>query len=288
VGLLRETMPSTIKISSTIEKDTQPVLANSSQVHEIIMNLATNAQHAMDEKGSLTINLYEKLIDKTSPGVLGPLPSGLYSVIEVQDSGAGISNEKISEIFDPFYTTKEVGKGTGLGLSVVFGLMQSWNGNIKVISKVGKGTTFKLFFPKTKQMNEEKELKQSSSKPTNRNEKILFVDDDETIVKMGEKILLSLGYKVFSTTKSNEALKLLKENINDFDLLISDQTMPEMTGIELAQEVLKDNPEFPILLCTGYSSKLDDATAKELGCKGFVHKPLTISELSEKIQEVLL
>jgi CheY-like chemotaxis protein/two-component sensor histidine kinase len=287
IGFLRGTLPSSIKFTCNIQKETEPVMGNSSNIHEILMNLATNAQHAMDEKGHLAINLYEKVIEKPFSGAIAPVETGHYSIIEVIDDGAGISGDKISLIFDPFYTTKEVGKGTGLGLSVVFGLMQSCQGNIEVISKEGVGTTFKLYFPKTKQKIDEKDQKIPAENLKNGCGRILLVDDDETIVKMGYKMLTLLGYEVTAIEDSRQALKLLKNNIDAYDLLISDQTMPGLTGMELAIEVLKENPEFPILLCTGYSSKVDEKKALELGCRGFVHKPLTIDDLSKKIREIL-
>ncbi len=286
IDFLQGTLPSSIKLLSTIEKETKPVLANSSNVHEIIMNLATNGQHAMDEKGELTINLSEQLIKDPLQGILGPIPPGVYSIIEVIDTGEGISEADIPHIFDPFYTTKAVGKGTGLGLSVVFGLMQSWDGNIVVNSKRGDGTTFRLFFSKTTREIEESP-DQSATKIKNGTERILFVDDEKAIAEMGEKMLSMLGYDVTMTTSSKEAFNLLKNNINNFDLLISDQTMPELTGTELSRAVLKEYPGFPILLCTGFSSKLDETKAMEIGCQGFVHKPLTINELSKKVREIL-
>ncbi|MBN2280734.1 MAG: response regulator [Candidatus Marinimicrobia bacterium] len=287
IGLLKGTLPSTINLTYDIQADTQPVLANSSNVHEIIMNLATNAQHAMDEKGNLTINLYEKKVPEIEQGILGPIQPGMYSIIEVKDSGEGIKNDKIQRIFEPFFTTKDVGKGTGLGLSVVFGLMQSWQGNIQVISKIDEGTLFKLFIPKTEQTFREEPKNRNRSELKGGNERILLVDDEEAIAKMGKKMLALMGYKVTSVSDSYEALSLLKNNIEDFDLLISDQTMPGLTGEELAKEILRDHPDFPILLCSGFSTKLDEARAKEIGCRGFVHKPLTIEELSEKVRDIL-
>lgn len=283
--LLRSTLPSTVEITSWISKDTCPVIADLTKVHEVLMNLATNAVHAMGEKGVLTITLKEEtLTEKRSEGIIGPIKPGFYSVIEVCDTGTGIDNAIISRIFEPFYTTKKDNEGTGLGLSVVYGVMQSHHGNIEVESTVGQGAVFRLFFPKT---NEQIISETASRVPAPMgNERIMYVDDEKILAEMGKDMLISLGYEVSVFTDSRDALQMIKEHINDFDLLITDQTMPFCTGIDLTKAALEIDPDFPIILCTGFSSKVDEQNAKEIGCRDFVTKPLTMRILAEKIRAI--
>jgi two-component system, cell cycle sensor histidine kinase and response regulator CckA len=283
--LLRASLPSSITLSQHIAKDTSPVIADSTKIHETIMNLATNAVHAMDEKGELSITLREEITKEQRSGIIGSIIPGFYSILEVRDTGTGIEENLISRIFEPFFTTKNINKGTGLGLSVVYGVMESHNGNIQVESTVGQGTVFRLFFPKT--MNETVTESVNHLPIPSGNERILFVDDEPALVELGNMILSSVGYEVTVLTDSRAALQLLKEHLDDFDLLITDQSMPYYTGVELATEVLKIRPGFPILLCTGFSNKVNEKSAKEMGCRDFAIKPLSKRSLTEKVRSVL-
>ncbi len=284
IELLKASIPSSIHLSVDIAKDTCPVMADTTKVHEMVMNLSTNAVHAMDEKGILTITLREDKTNELQQGIMGRIKRGFYSIIEVKDTGIGMAESVISHAFEPFYTTNKSGEGTGLGLSVVYGVMQSHNGNIQVESIVDEGTTFRLFFPKTEQEKlAEDEPRQEAREG---HERILFVDDEELINEMGTYLLASLGYKVTSTTDSKEALRLFKENTKAFDLIITDQTMPNMTGLELTQEILKINPGFPVILCTGFSTKVNEKNAANAGVKHLFYKPITKKELAAKIREV--
>ena len=285
VELLKASIPSSVKLSVSIDNDACQVIADSTMVHEMLMNLSTNAVHAMDEKGELKITLREERINEFQQGIFGTIEPDFYSVLEVKDTGCGMSKSLIANAFDPFYTTKETGKGTGLGLSVAFGVMQSHSGNIQVESIVGEGTTFRLFFPKAEDKVTTKNEYQREARRGN--EHILFVDDEDIIRDLGAELLSALGYKVTSTTDSMEALRLIKEDIQAYDLLITDQTMPGLTGFELSQEVLRIDPDFPIILCTGFSTKVNEVKAAEAGIKHFCYKPLTKREFAVKIREIL-
>ncbi len=282
--LLKASLPSTVKLDSLLSDDTMPVFADSDKIHEVLMNLAANSVHAMDEKGKLTFVLYEEKNNSILKGIIGPVNPGFYSVIEVRDTGHGIEDSVLSRIFDPFFTTKRNMKGTGLGLSVVYGVMQSHGGNIQIESVIGEGTVFRLFFPKTDKAEEAE--KQKDENISEGNERILLVDDEEILVDLGKSMLSSLGYKVRATTDSLEALQLLQDSINDYDILITDQTMPNLTGIELAEKIHKNNPGFPIILCTGFSSRVDEEKAEKAGCRGFLKKPATRQEFTEMIRNI--
>jgi PAS domain S-box-containing protein len=285
ITLLKASIPVSVKIYKEIRKETNPVLADSTKIHELILNIATNSVYAMDQKGTLFIHLYEENIKENLHGRLGNISPGIYTVLEITDTGCGMNQETLDRIFDPFYTTKPVGEGTGMGLSVVFGIIKSHNGNLTVSSTEGKGTTFLIYFPQTtKAIDTETEYETQLYKGT---ENILFVDDEEILADIGKEVLSSLGYNVTSITKSDEALTVFKKHPDKFDLLITDQTMPLITGIELSEEILKIKPDLPIILCTGYNSQADPDRVKSLGISKFFMKPVSWSELSKAIREIL-
>lgn len=283
--MLKASIPSSVKMTIDIDGDVKTVFADATKVHEILLNLGTNAVQSMDEKGELVVSLYDKEIKITEQGVIDLIRPNIYSIIEVTDSGVGIESDILPNIFEPYYTTKEVGRGTGLGLSVIYGIMQSHNGDIQVETVKGEGTTFKLFFPKSAEDAIPEET--GTTETLMGSERVLFVDDEPMVMEMGKDLLASLGYEVTSTIDSEEALQLFKNNPSGFDLLITDQTMPVLTGVELAKEILKIDKNFPIILCTGYSSKVDDEKAKAIGVKSFLMKPLKKDELAKVIREVL-
>ena len=214
VELLRASLPSTTELKLQVVKDTSPVIADPGRVHEVLMNLASNAVSAMDEKGTVEVILREEKTASEIPGIIGPIAPGFYSVIEVRDTGEGMDESIISRIFEPFYTTKSDKKGTGLGLSVVYGVMQSHKGNIQLESIIGKGTVFRLYFPKTKEKTVSENIIKKSS-PEGK-ERILFVDDEEVLAELGKSLLSSLGYAVETATDSTEAYKLLLDSIQDY------------------------------------------------------------------------
>ena len=210
---------------------------------------------------------------------------GLYMRLLVRDTGMGMPPDIVDKIFDPFFTTKKLGEGTGLGLSVVHGIVRQSDGYITVTSEPGKGTAFTVYFPKITR-EPAADTVGDDELPTG-DERILFVDDEAALVEMGEEILAGLGYEVTSRMSSREALSLLKKDPSRFDLVITDQTMPDMTGIELAKQVLALRPGMPLIMCTGFSHTVDAGTAKAAGVRAFAMKPLTRKEIARTIRDVL-
>jgi nitrogen-specific signal transduction histidine kinase/ActR/RegA family two-component response regulator len=284
IELLKVSIPSSVIIKTEIYKDTHTVYADPVKIHEVIMNLVTNSVHAMEEKGELTISLREECLLYSDFGYMGMIEAGEYSIIEVFDTGCGIDQETIKKIFEPFYTTKPRGKGTGMGLSVVYGIVQSHNGNIQIKTKPGHGVTFRIFFPKSE--ISPLKFEKNENHYVFGTENILFVDDEILLVEMAKELLSSMGYNVTATYDSAEALKIIINNPEKFDLLITDQTMPKLTGAELAKEALKLRPDLLIIMCTGYSSSINSEKAIQMGIKKFLMKPVTRNELGMAIREV--
>ena len=290
---LRSTIPTSVKVEVNIPEGCRNkvddcemmVLVDPTQIHQLLLNLCVNAVQAMDEKGILEISIDQaNFIDEVPLNRLGLNP-GVYEHLSVADTGAGIRPEISEKIFDPFFSTKEVGKGTGMGLSVVHGIVEHHGGNIFVESEPGKGTTFHVYFPATEEKPEEK-LEEDGPLPTG-NESILFVDDEEMLVNIGKDIIERQGYSVTAKADSVEALELFKSNPAQFDLVITDQTMPNMTGAEFAEQLLRLKPDLPIILCTGFSSKVDKVKAKQIGIKEFASKPLHRKDIARLIRKVL-
>ena len=285
--LLRASLPSSIEIRQNIHPCSGKVLADPVQIHQIIMNLCTNAFHAMGGTGGvLEIILIEEEIDRKSAEQIRDLQPGPYLRLSVSDTGSGIKPQIVDRIFDPFFTTKEKGQGTGMGLSMVHGIMKEYNGAIKVQSEVGKGSVFHLYFPLIRGIDD---LKDNVETPllVKGKGRILFVDDEKDLVEMGRNLLELLGYDVESCSDSIEALKIFKKDPDGFDLVVTDQTMPMMSGVELAGEIMKIRPQIPVFLCTGYSSFVSQQEAKQLGIREFFLKPISAEELSQAIRRHL-
>jgi len=247
------------------------------------MNLCTNAAFAMREKGgTLDIELADFSVSPSNGGEVKP---GLYMRLKVSDTGTGISPGEVDKIFDPFFTTKKVGEGTGLGLSVVHGIVKGSGGSITVESTLGKGSTFYVYLPKVTR-DVQAEAPQYVVIPTG-TERILFIDDEEALVEMGEEVLAELGYEVTSFMSSADALALLRRDPQRFDLVLTDQTMPDLTGLDLAREILAVRPDMPIIMCTGFSHLVDAGKAREAGIRAFVMKPLTRKDIARTIKDVL-
>jgi CheY-like chemotaxis protein len=250
------------------------------------MNLATNAYHAMEENGGeLKIGLKEIELGKDdliSPD-MGP---GLYACLSFADTGKGMSRDVMSRIFEPFFTTKEPGKGTGMGLSVVHGIVKGMKGDIQVYSEPGKGTEFRVYLPIVGYTPEEQEPEADEPLPGG-SERILLVDDEASIIAMEKQALERLGYQVTSRISSIEALEAFSANPDNFDLVITDMSMPKMSGDKLANELIRIRPDIPILLCTGFSESMTDEKIKSIGIKGFLKKPIVIKDLAQKIQKTL-
>jgi CheY-like chemotaxis protein len=262
------------------------IQADPSQIQEVLINLCNNAMQAMEEKGEIKIAL--KTVDlktKDIPAQYNALP-GHFLNLRVQDNGCGMSAEMLDFIFDPFYTTKEDYEGAGMGLATVQGIVAQHGGVIKVDSMIDQGTTFNLYFPIIDDTPEITKEEQDPSMPQG-HEHILFVDDDPMFANTGGQMLKEKGYTVSTMTDSSEALKLFTAKADHFDLVITDQTMPELTGIELIDEVKKIRPDIPTILCSGFSSKIDEDNTKELEADAFLMKPLDLPKLLQTIRQVL-
>ena len=283
---IRSSIPTTIEIKSNNIDSDSLIMGNQTQVHQIMMNLLTNAAFAMEENGGfLTVSLKDTVIEERFGKGNLDLNDGDYIELSVSDTGTGIPPEIIDSIFDPYFTTKGPGEGTGMGLAMVHGIVESYGGKITVESTYGKGTTFSIYLPVTRKRKTQRQYKPEQL-PIG-TERILFVDDEAPIAKMGALNLEGFGYSVTIRTSSFEALELFKAKPTEFDLVITDMTMPNMTGDKLAVELMKIRPDIPIILCTGYSKKISDETALEIGIKAFAYKPVVKADLAKTVRKVL-
>ncbi len=286
---LRSSLPSTIQIRQQIEIGNDTVAADPTRIHQILMNLCTNASHAMMEEGGiLQVNLENMELDSDFTAQYPDMEHGSYLKLTVSDTGHGMSPDVLNRIFEPYFTTKEKGAGTGLGMAVVHGIVKSYNGCIKVDSEHGKGSTFQVYLPVIEEEEEEEESEKETNKPLPiGNECILFIDDEEDLVGLGKQILKKLGYDVIASTSSVEALELFRTKPDQFDLVITDMTMPNITGDRLAKELMKIRTGIPIILCTGYSDGISKHKAKQMGISAFIMKPLVMRTLSIIVRKVL-
>lgn len=287
--LLRATIPSTIEIKHNLNDDTKTVTADDTQIHQVIMNLCTNAFHAMRSTGGvLSVNLFPVEINRKSEinRQKKALADGSYHVIEIGDTGKGIEKDLLERIFDPYFTTKMQGEGTGLGLSVVSGIVKNYGGAITVNSTPGQGTVFRVYFPCSHTFSGKKQQTEIKSDHTG-TENILVIDDEKAIVSLITSMLESLGYTVTGLTNCIDALEVFKNQPENFDLIITDMTMPHMTGIQLAQTVRAVRNDIPIVVCTGFSELIDEQKAKELGLQKLIMKPVIKHDLSKAIREAL-
>ena len=284
--LLRASLPTTIDITHNFQKDEDTVTADPTRIHQVLMNLSTNAAHAMRDKGGvLSISLGSVVLDAEDASGHADLESGPYLKLSVSDTGHGIPPEAMDRIFDPFFTTKDRAEGTGMGLAVVHGIIKSYGGEITVDSELEVGTTFNVFFPAIK--DEVSFKPEVTQQLPSGNEHVLIVDDEKIMVETLGRMLDRLGYKVTSRTSSLEALELFRKKQDQFDLVITDMTMPQMTGDEFAKHLMEIRPGIPIILCTGYSERVSELTAKGIGIKAFVMKPIVMSDIAHTIREVL-
>lgn len=285
--LLRATIPTTIRIRENIAPDSGTILADPTQIHQVMMNLCTNAYHAMrDHGGILEVSL--KSVETAAGDVIQGIEvdPGKYIELEIIDTGYGMDRAVLARIFDPYFTTKKKGEGTGLGLAVVHGIVKSHNGYITASSEPGTGTTFRIYLPCIDSDEDKTEIVTVEPMPKG-HEHILFVDDEEPLVHMNRDTLERLGYRVTARTSSREALQAFQKQPEKFDLVITDMTMPQMTGVQLARKMLEIKPGIPIILITGFSEAIDEKKAKKLGFREFVMKPILIRELAKTIRNVL-
>lgn len=287
IKLIRSSIPTTIEIKHFIDPNCGIISADPTQINQIVINLCTNAFHAMEETGgtlTITLGLINCADDVACVEAPGLAP-GAYVKLTVSDTGVGMAPEEKINIFNPYFTTKEVGKGTGLGLSIVHGIVKSYGGTIVVESVLGQGTTFTIFLPTV----EDEVWQQTETEDSFLlgNERVLFVDDDEILADMGKNMLERLGYSVTVKKSSVDALEAFKATPDQFDVVITDQTMPVMTGVDLAREILRIRPKMPIILCTGFSSRVSEKEASEMGIREFAMKPLVQKDIAKLIRKVI-
>jgi CheY-like chemotaxis protein len=285
IKLLRASLPSTIQIRHKIESNLT-VLSDTTSIHQILMNLCTNSSYAMQENGGiLEVNLLDVDLDSKFTGQHPGVKPGKFIKLTVSDTGCGMSPEVSGRIFDPFFTTKKVGQGTGMGLSVVHGIVKSHGGAITVESLPGEGTTFSLFLPASEAVSITPE--DSVQLMVTGTEHILFVDDEDFQADIAKRQLVRLGYRVTATTDSLEALELFRQAPDKFDLVITDMTMPAMTGDVLAAKIISIRLDIPVIVCTGYSERIDKDIIKKIGIKELAMKPLVMKDIAEMIRRVL-
>lgn len=286
LALTRSTLPSTIEIQSRIDERCGPVMADAGQVHQVAMNLITNAFHAMQETGGvLEIELSEVVQRPENPDGLA-LPPGSYICLTIRDNGMGMNKSTLQRIFDPYFTTKDPGKGTGLGLAVVHGIVKSYGGDIRVYSEPGQGATFHVYLPRIRGVSEVTTPRKYEAMAKG-NEQVLIVDDEKALVDLLEQMLRRLGYRVTKRNSSLEALQAFKDHPQRFDLVITDMTMPQMTGDRLACKLLQIRPDIPVIICTGFSTQVSEAKARSMGIRAFVMKPVVMHDLATTIRKVL-
>ncbi len=285
--LIRASIPSTIKIKEKIDSKAM-IMADLGRIHQVIMNLCTNAYQAMGETGGVLTVGTRKIQVSHGDSIpnLNLLP-GNYLVLEVSDNGRGIAPKDMDKIFDPYFTKKTPDSGTGLGLSVVHGIVEEHKGHIKVSSKLGRGSLFQVFFPITETQVPPKIQEKNLMATLFGTEKIMIVDDEEYILNSTKGLLEDFGYTPISFSNGKEALEKFNKNPQGFDLVITDMTMPGMTGNELAAKIFETRPEIPIILCSGYSRKDAMDKAEKLGIKGFLQKPVNLEDLAMMVRKIL-
>ena len=279
--LERASLPATIEIKQDLDINCGPVLCDKTQIHQIMINLCNNAQHAMEEKGgTLTVRLKQIQASMNN----GNTETAALE-LTVSDTGHGIEASDLERIFDPFFTTKQFGRGTGLGLSVIHGIVEMMDGQISVTSELGKGTTFRILFPVTEAVQEEDVIKSSAAADV-MSRSILLVDDEESIRSVTQIILTRKGFKVDSASDGKQALKLFKANPGKYDFIVTDQSMPKMSGVELTQAIRNTKSDIPIMLSTGQLGIEDEKEFKDIGITAHIQKPWTAEELIQRIQEL--
>ena len=282
--MLRATLPTSVEIHQNIQKDAGLILGDPTQIHQIVMNLCTNSYHSLsDQEGVINVMVKSVYIDEKKSERIMQLKPGHYVEIRVTDNGCGMDRVILDRIFEPYFTTKELERGSGLGLAVTHGIVKNHGGAITVESKKGHGSSFHIYFPKIKELKTEEEIE---ILPRG-DEQILLIDDEVAIVELITGMLERLGYKVTGTTNPIQAINDLKGNPNIFDLVITDMTMPKMSGEKLAKEVMKIRPKIPVIMCTGYSEKMNEEKAKSIGIFEFIMKPISVHEIGVAVRKAL-
>jgi PAS domain S-box-containing protein len=288
VKFLRSSLPSTIKIETDIDSKAK-ILADPGQIHQVIMNLGANASQSMENSdGTLSVSLKDIIITEQDEMLAYTYMPGKFIKLEIKDTGCGMDNQTLDKIFNPYFTTKEIGKGTGLGLAVVDGIVKKHDGFIKLFSKINQGSKFEVFWPVIEEeISVDDEIFFDDISTVKGSEKIMVVGDEPDILETSKLILEKLGYKVSTFKDGFSAIEAFKENPDFFDLIITDMTMPQMTGDKLAVDILKRRSNMPIIICTGFSEALTEEKAASIGIKGYIMKPFLIKDLEKKIRELL-
>jgi signal transduction histidine kinase/ActR/RegA family two-component response regulator len=285
---LRSSVPSTIKISHHISSEPDIVMANLFQINQLLMNLCSNAAYAMRKKGGdLEISLIDVDLDEKEAALTRGLSPGKHVILTVRDTGYGIDIDNLDQIFEASYSTKEGAEYAGMGLAVSKEIVDNHGGDITVLSEPGKGTIFHVFLPCINSDEDEQRTDKDEEVPIGNNEEILFVDDETIILNSYEKMLSKFGYKVTLSSNGVEALKVFRSNKDRFDLVITDFTMPNMTGMELARKLLRIRPDLPIILCTGFNALITPEKAKRSGIREFIMKPVKMQKMAKIIRRAL-
>ncbi|HOI72635.1 MAG TPA: ATP-binding protein [Syntrophales bacterium] len=288
VKFMRASLPTTIEIRQKTPETPHVIMADPSQMYQVLMNLCTNASHAMKESGGiLEIGLRQVEIEAGAALFRIPLPDGRYVELSVRDTGQGIPQQNLGKIFDPYFTTKQQGEGTGLGLSVVLGIVKDHHGEIRVYSEEGKGSHFMIYLPLVDREIEVGEHGKNTIIPPGKGETVLFIDDEQMIVDMSSEILEDLGYRVLTETDPVKAIDLLKSDIRGIDIVITDKTMPHMTGFEVVKAIKTMSREIPVILCSGFLEKSDLEKITELNVDRVIVKPIQMSALANAVRELL-
>jgi two-component system cell cycle sensor histidine kinase/response regulator CckA len=284
---VRASLPATIEVTSKVEPSCRPVLGDAAQILQVIMNLCANAYQAMgDDGGRLHIAVTEEKVGSTRAARDPHLRPGPHAVLSVSDTGPGIEPALLDRIFEPFFTTKPAGYGTGLGLATVHGIVRSHGGSVEVESAPGQGAEFRILLP-VHAVEEAKGAEPGTLPPGINAGSVLYVDDEEMIARLGETALRRSGFTVTSFTNGKEALEAFLAEPERFDIVVTDLTMPGMTGLELARNIWQTRPEAPVILCTGYSQRIAEEEARELGFRDFLLKPIDLEDMAGRIRRIL-
>ena len=284
--LIKATLSANIEIREDIPSNLAPVSADETQIHQVVMNLCTNARHAMKNTGgTLDVSLKAIAIQEQDAQNYPGMAPGDYLKLSIADTGPGIAPNLINRIFEPYFTTKPTGEGTGLGLSTVHGIVKDHGGSIKVYSEPGVGTTFHIFLPVV-EASLEADAKQPEQLPTG-SESILFVDDEKPLIDLGRTLLERLGYRVETRASSIDAIEAFRTAPQKYDLIITDMAMPKMSGDELAREMKAIRSDIPIILCSGFSDRIDDRVREAIGVSAFLMKPVTYADLAKTVRMAL-
>lgn len=287
IKFLRSSIPSTVEIRHDILSDSDTTIADPIQINQVLISLCTNSAYAMRENGgTLGISLENVILDEETAASYDDLPAGSYMRITVSDTGHGIEPDALNRIFDPYFTTKEPGEGTGMGLAVARGIIRNHNGTIRAYSEQGQGAAFHIYLPLVEVEVSEETTGKEQDLPTG-DECILLIDDEQQLLSLGKQILGRLGYSVITRTSSLEALELFRKNPDQFDLVITDLTMPAMTGDKLGMELIKLRPDIPVILCSGSIEPTLKSRTKDLGAKAILMKPVEMKDLVNTVRNVL-